>query len=104
VLSSILDQKVRRLVASEAVRVIAPGGVLLWYDFAYNNLRNPNVRKVDRSELKRLFPQLAGEIRSVTLAPPLARLVAPRSWLLAALLENVPVLRTHLLAVLKKRS
>jgi ubiquinone/menaquinone biosynthesis C-methylase UbiE len=104
VLSSILDQEVRCLVASEAARVIAPGGVLLWYDFAYNNPRNPNVRKVDRSELIRLFPQLAGTIVSLTLAPPVARLVAPKSWLLATLLESVPFLRTHLLAVLKKRS
>jgi phospholipid N-methyltransferase len=103
VLSSILDQEVRRLVAAEAIRVIAPGGALLWYDFAYNNPRNPHVRKVDRVELRQLFPQLHGEIRSLTLAPPLARFVAPKSWPLAVVLEALPVLRTHLLTVLTKR-
>ncbi len=100
VISSVLQWEVRRLIAAEAVRVLAPGGALLWYDFAYDNPSNQNVRKVDRWELQRLFPQLRGEVRSVTLAPPLARLIAPRSWALAVALEAVPFLRTHLLAVL----
>ena len=102
VVSSILQQDVRRLVAGEITRVLMPGGALLWYDFAFNNPRNPHVRKVDRAELRELFPNLLGPIRTVTLAPPLARLVAPRSWALAVLLETIPFLRTHLLAVLKK--
>lgn len=102
VLSSILHQEVRRLVAAEITRVIMPGGALLWYDFAYNNPRNPQVRKVDRLELRQLFPNLRGPIQTVTLAPPLARFVAPKSWPLAVLLETLPFLRTHLLAVLRK--
>lgn len=100
VISSVWHWEVRRLIASEAVRVLAPGGALLWYDFAYDNPRNPNVRRVDRRELRRLFPDLSGEVRSITLAPPLARIIAPRSWTLAVALETVPFLRTHLLAVL----
>lgn len=103
VFTSILDSDVRHLVAGEISRVLAPGGALLWYDFAVNNPRNPGVRKVDRSELRRLFPQLRGGMRSVTLVPPLARFLAPRSWFLATLLEAIPLLRTHLLAVLVKR-
>jgi SAM-dependent methyltransferase len=102
VFTSILNQDVRRMVADEITRVLAPGGALLWYDCAVNNPRNPNLSKVHRSELVRLFPKLKGKIRTVTLAPPLARLVAPRNWLLASLLGSVPLLRTHLLAVLIK--
>lgn len=104
VFTSILDARVRKLVAKEITRVLAPGGALLWYDFAVNNPRNPHVRKVDRKELKDLFPQLEGEIRSITLAPPLARFVAPKSWVLATILEAIPFLRTHLIAVLVKNS
>jgi ubiquinone/menaquinone biosynthesis C-methylase UbiE len=104
VLTSILDQEVRALVANEITRVLGPGGALVWYDFAFNNASNPSVRKVNRAELKRLFPQLAGRIRSLTLAPPLARMVAPRSWVLATILEMIPFLRTHLFAVLVKSS
>jgi ubiquinone/menaquinone biosynthesis C-methylase UbiE len=100
--TSVLDDEVRRLIADEIVRVLAPGGALLWYDFAYNNPRNPNVRGIGRGEIKKLFPSLSGKIRTITLAPPLTRLIAPRWWTLASFLEAIPLLRTHLLAVLIK--
>ena len=103
VFTSVLDHAVRRKLAHGIVRVLAPKGALLWYDFAHDNPRNPNVRKVDRRELRDLFPGLKGEVARVTLAPPLARAVAPRSLALARLLSRLPFLRTHLLAVLVKR-
>jgi ubiquinone/menaquinone biosynthesis C-methylase UbiE len=102
VFTSILDTNVRGTVAAEISRVLAPGGALLWYDFAFNNPWNSQVRKVNRRELRNLFPLLTGKIRSLTLAPPLARLVRPWSWTCAALLEAIPLFRTHLLAVLVK--
>jgi|SRR5882672_6254542 len=100
--TSILDPRVRVLLAEEIVRVLAPGGALLWYDFAVDNPRNPNVRGINRAELRKLFSDLDGNIRSVTLAPPLVRLIAPRCWTLATLVEAIPLLRTHLIAVLIK--
>jgi SAM-dependent methyltransferase len=100
--TSVLADNVRRLIADEIVRVLAPGGALLWYDFAYDNPRNPNVRGIGRAEIKKLFPTLRGRIRTITLAPPLTRLIAPRSRTIAVLLERIPLLRTHLLAVLVK--
>lgn len=100
--TSILDSNLRRLVADEILRVLTPGGALLWYDFAFNNPRNSSVRGIRKAELKELFPGLTGTIRSVTLAPPIARLVARRSWALATIFETIPLLRTHLLAVLIK--
>ena len=98
--TSILADGVRQLIAKEIERVLAPGGALLWYDFAYNNPRNPHVRGVKRDEVKRLFPNLKGEIKRITLAPPLARAIVPRALPLAKFLEAVPLLRTHLMAVL----
>jgi SAM-dependent methyltransferase len=103
VFTSILDASVRRSVAREIVRVLAPGGAFLFYDLAVNNPKNRNVRRIRRRELERLFPELSGAVRRVTLAPPLARLIAPRSWLAATLLEALPPLRTHLLAILVKK-
>lgn len=100
--TSVLDNDVRRLIADEMVRVLQPSGALLWYDFAYNNPRNPNVRGIGRAEIKKLFPALRAKIRTVTLAPPLTRLIAPRWWTLATFLEAIPPLRTHLIAVLIK--
>jgi ubiquinone/menaquinone biosynthesis C-methylase UbiE len=102
VFTSILNLEVRRLVAREVTRVLARGGALLWYDFTYNNPSNPNVRKVTRRELTSLFPSLKGEVRSATLAAPLARRVAPISVLLTQMLTSIPWLRTHLLSVLVK--
>jgi hypothetical protein len=102
VFTSILDDAIRRRVAAEVSRVIAPDGALLWYDFGVNSPGNPDVRRVGRRELRALFPGLEGAVASVTLAPPLARALAPRSWWLATTLEAIPLLRTHLLAVLRK--
>jgi len=102
VFTSILDDRVRSLVANEISRVLAPGGALLWYDFAYNNPSNQQVRGINRKELQNLFPRLNVKTRSITLAPPIVRAIAPRCWPLAALLEAIPLLRTHLIAVLKK--
>jgi len=102
IFTSILDPRVRRLIADEIVRVMAPGGALLWYDFAYDNPRNRNVRGIPRREIRQLFPGLRGGIQRVTLAPPLGRIVVPRSRALATFLEGIPLLRTHLLAVLTK--
>jgi SAM-dependent methyltransferase len=102
VFSSVLDPAVRDLLAREIERVLEPGGALLFYDLAVNNPVNDQVRGVRRREIRELFPTLRGETRAVTLAPPLARRIAPWSWTLATWLEALPLLRTHLLAVLKK--
>lgn len=82
--------------------VLKPGGALLWYDYCYNNPWNPNVRKVTKRELRRLFLKLKGPIKRVTIAPPITRLVVPINWTLAEILQSLPFLRTHLLAVLIK--
>ncbi|MGH9927856.1 MAG: class I SAM-dependent methyltransferase [Pyrinomonadaceae bacterium] len=103
VFTSILQTDVRQRIADEIKRVLAPGGALLWYDFRVNNPKNKQVRKVDRRELRQLFKGMPGKVEAVTLAPPLARLVAPRSHLLAMIAERIPVLRTHHLAVLLNR-
>ena len=101
VFTSVLDPASRRRLAGEIERALSPGGALLWYDFRVNP-SNPNVRAIGRSELRSLFPGLSGVVRSVTLAPPLTRRIAPWSHLLATLLERLPLLRGHLIAVLVK--
>ena len=100
VFTSILDPEMRRRVAGEMLRLLAPGGRIIWYDFRVNNPRNPDVRGVGRGEIGRLFPGCTVECRAVTLAPPLARALAPISWSLSGLLNAVPLLRSHYLAVL----
>jgi len=102
VLSSVLDQNMRRAVAGETVRVLCDGGVLLWYDMRRNNPWNSDIRKVTEHELRSLFPQLSGQVYSLTLVPQIARALAPFSIALTFVLARVPFLRTHLMAVLRK--
>lgn len=100
--SSILDASMRREVAREMVRVLAPGGVILWYDFFVDNPRNPNVRGVRAEEVRALFPEFTMRGRRITLLPPLARRLVPVSRLAAELLTEVRLLNTHLLIALRR--
>ena len=101
--SSILDEGVRRAAAAEMARVLAPGGLVLWYDFFVDSPRNRQVRGVRRSEVAALFPGFAVRWRRATLAPPLVRALAPRAWALASFLQALRVLDTHAVAVLQRR-
>ena len=100
VFSSILDQGMRQAVASEMLRVLAPGGAILWYDFFVDNPSNPHVRGVRKREIEALFPGCRISLRRVTLAPPLARRIVPVSWKLASLLESMRFLDTHYFGVI----
>jgi SAM-dependent methyltransferase len=100
--SSILSSSVKQQVAAEMLRVLKPGGVILWFDLRINNPRNPNVRGIPADEIRSLFPNSPVRLRRVTLAPPIARLIVPISWVAAEILEKIPFLRTHYLAVIRK--
>ena len=102
VISSILDPRVRRRVAGEMARVLAPGGVIVWHDMFVGNPRNRAVRPIRRRELAALFPGFAVRRRRVSLAAPLARAVAPHSMTAAIALDGLRLLDTHHLAVLRR--
>lgn len=95
VFTSILDPDLRRAVAREMLRVLQPGGCILWYDFLYNNPGNPHVRGVGRREIAGLFPGCRLRLRRITLAPPLAARLVPICWSAARLLEKLRLLNTH---------
>src|SRR5215467_6730268 len=80
----------KRQMASEMCRVLKPDGLILWYDYHMNNPWNAGVRGVKKREIHRLFPGCSIDLRRITLAPPFARWIVPRSWLLAYLLERLP--------------
>ena len=101
VFTSILSADVRRRVAAEMRRVLAPGGCIVWYDFRVNHPRNPDVRAVGKAEIRELFPGAAIAVEAATLAPPLARRLAPRAWWLCQTLDLLPPLRTHYLAMIR---
>jgi SAM-dependent methyltransferase len=82
VFTSVLDSSMKKRMASEMLRVVKTDGLILWYDYHINNPRNPDVRGVKRQEIYQLFPSCWIELRRITLAPPIARLIAPYSWLI----------------------
>lgn len=100
VFTSILDAQVRRDLAQRMWHWTKPGGGVLWYDFVYNNPRNPNVRGVPLREVRELFPHARIHTARVTLAPPLARRLP--ATLYAPVNSLCPFLRTHLLCWIGK--
>lgn len=100
-LSSVLDETVRLRIAAETVRVLRPGGLIIWYDFIWNPL-NRDARGIGLGEIRQLYSGCSIEARRVTLAPPISRRIAPVSWTLCRLLEAVPFLRSHHLAAIRK--
>jgi SAM-dependent methyltransferase len=100
--TSLHDPELKRRVAGETMRVLKSRGLVLWYDFHIGNPRNPDVRAVGRREIGGLFPGSSITLRRVTLAPPIARFIAPRSWSLCTMLDAIPLLRTHYLGAIRK--
>ena len=102
--TSILENRMKRNIAEEMLRVLKSDGIVLWYDYFLSKFTNPDVRGIGKREIRRLFPNCTRDFNKVTLAPPIARAVAPYSFLLCYLLEKMPWLRTHYLVVIKKKS
>ncbi|MEZ4529091.1 MAG: hypothetical protein R2941_24530 [Desulfobacterales bacterium] len=67
-----------------------------------NNPKNPDVRGVKAEEIYELFPDCQITLTRTTLAPPLARAIAPYSTLLCQILEKIPLLCTHYMGIIRR--
>jgi hypothetical protein len=92
----------KRNIAKEMMRVSKDEGIILWYDFRYNNPRNPDVKGIRKKEIKNLFPNCKYDFNLITLSPPIARKIVPISRGIAEFLNLIPFLRTHYLVIIKK--
>jgi SAM-dependent methyltransferase len=100
VFTSILDENFRKALANKMFEMLKPGGIILSYDFVYNNPSNKDVLKLTRKGINALFPNHKKiQFKKVTLAPPVARRIGKLYDIANFLL---PALRTHLIAVIKK--
>lgn len=103
VFSSMKSMQMRQAMADRMWSWLKPNGVVLSYDFVFDNPRNPNVRKLTPREVKKLFPHHRRFVTSrVTLAPPIARRLAPISAKLFWTLNAIPGLRTHAVCLVQK--
>jgi SAM-dependent methyltransferase len=116
-LSSVLDHDVRRAIAAEMWRVLAPGGAVISYDVraprrpirvfrrlgALRAGPGPGTpaEPVEIAELSAWFPAAELRHRSVGVDPDLGALLA-RLHLSPRLAARVPALRIHELAVARK--
>lgn len=103
-LSSVTRRSDRQQIAREAMRVLRPGGVVVCYDLRWPSPRNRKVRAINRRELARLFEGATIQTGSLTLLPPLTRRLGTLTEHLYAPLTALPLLRTHLLAVVRPRA
>jgi SAM-dependent methyltransferase len=100
VFSSIPDNRMQTAVAREMLRVLRPGGCILWYDCRYSSPSRAAVVGLSRSDVRKLFPSCSIQFAGTTLVPPVARVAARRSWALAAAMEALRFTCTHLAAVI----
>ncbi|MEI6488140.1 MAG: class I SAM-dependent methyltransferase [Bacteroidota bacterium] len=99
VFTSILNDDMQLAVAKKMWEVLSDDGIILWYDFVYNNPNNKDVRKVSRKRIKALFPNgTMFTFIKVTLAPPIGRRVGK----MYPFFNTFKFLRTHLIAVIRK--
>ena len=101
VFSSVLDDSIKAGMAAEMLRVLSkPAGLIIWYDF-WLNPTNKQTRGIRPAEIRRLFPNCSFEFHHVTLAPPIARMLVPVSWIAAAVLERLRLFNTHYLVAIR---
>jgi 2-polyprenyl-3-methyl-5-hydroxy-6-metoxy-1,4-benzoquinol methylase len=98
VFTSILNEEVKKQLADKMLSMTKPGGIILWYDFKFNNPKNKDVKGIGKAEIRKLFSQASKiEIISATLAPPIGRKLGRFYPILNFLF---PFLRSHLIAVI----
>lgn len=102
VFSSILDAEQRKQLANKMWYLLKPGGIVIWYDFMYNNPMNPNVLRVTARDIQKYFPGAKIQVKKVTLAPLISRRFTQKGHLMINLLNLFSFLRTHLLATIQK--
>ncbi|RJR55008.1 MAG: class I SAM-dependent methyltransferase [Desulfobacteraceae bacterium] len=102
VFTSILDKDFQFRLARSMWRLIKPGGGVLWYDFIYDNPKNPDVRGIELKQVKTLFPDGRMKYWRLTLAPPISRRVTRVHPFLYHVFNMFPFLRTHVLCWIQK--
>ncbi|MBX3606833.1 MAG: class I SAM-dependent methyltransferase [Piscinibacter sp.] len=103
VFSSIVDAEARRAGAAEMLRVLRPGGWLLWYDACRTRAADPHFRAVPRADVEALFPGVRWHFASLTSDIGVTRRL--QRWLggwSLSLLDAAGIARTHLLGLAQK--
>lgn len=100
VFSSILDNNFRISLANKSMELLNNEGILICYDFIYNNPANEDVKKVTRQDLRMFFNSARSiYFQKVTVFPYIGRKLG-RFYNIFNLI--FPFLRTHLISIIRK--
>ncbi len=99
---NILVPELKQAIANEMLRVLKPGGAILWFDLRVDNPRNPQARGVRAAEIHSLFAGCAVELAPTVLAPPLSRLIAGWAWPVAEGLHALRFFCTHYAGLIRR--
>lgn len=102
VFTSVTNYEYKKNMANEMIRVTSKNGIILWYDFCFDNPNNPDVRGVKKREIYDLFSGYEIRLKKVIPAPPLTSLIAPYSWISCLFLEKLVFLNTHYIGYIRK--
>jgi len=100
VFTSILDDEYKKILAEKILSLLNEKGMIIFYDFIFNNPMNRDVKGIKIKEVKKLFNQ-AGKIKikKVTIAPPVGRVLGRYYNIINSL---CPFLRSHIIAIIYK--
>lgn len=103
VLSSILDTDLRKECINKAYDLLNKDGIVVIYDFTYNNPKNKDVQKVVFHDFfSPGCPKYSkSSVKRITLAPPIARRLENFPFLIK-LFEKIKILNTHMICCFKK--
>ena len=103
IFTSILNNAMRINIAKEMLRLLKNDGLIIWYDFRYNNPNNPDVQGIEKKEIISLFPNCTYSFHKTTLLPPLARILGRISFNACYSLSLFPFLLSHYFVFIKKK-
>jgi SAM-dependent methyltransferase len=101
VFSGLLEHGTIEAIAAEMLRLVRPGGLILWYDVIGENRWNSSVHPLRKADVRRLFPGCAYDFRRTGLSPAIAELLAGRLPRAATALASLPPLSTHYLGAIR---
>ena len=102
VFTSIFDSEVKKNIAKETLSVLKSDGIIIYFDFCFNNPKNKDVKGIKKREIYNLFDSCDLYLKRITLAPPLSRIMAPYSYLTCHVLEKLRVFNTHYLGLIRR--
>ena len=100
--SSILQNTFRKQIAKEMIRVLKPDGIILYYDFRYNNPFNKNVLRMNDYDINILFPHMEKTLQLITVLPPLIRNMSYLSKIIYPTLSKIQFIKTHYIGLFRK--